>query len=151
MATLNGTTISRTPRFEVPCCNYSSSVTINAGDVLAIDATNTEAVQLAANPGMVGKAVIQATAGSIPVAVAVTDMPPAIGGVPTQGAMQIMGFQQVVNSAAGAIAVGAVVIPDAAGQVKTAAGNVPAIGIAWSAAAAQGDTVDLMIDISFKT
>jgi predicted RecA/RadA family phage recombinase len=146
MATLDGTAISRNPRTEVPCVNLSPSVTINAGDVLALDATNTEAVQLAANPGQVGKAVIQCAAGGQPVGVAIADMPPGF-----QGAMQLTGFIQVINSAAGAIAVGAVVIPDTAGQVKTAAGNVPGVGIAWSAGAAQGDLIDLQLIISFKT
>jgi len=138
-AYLNGINVPRLPGFkgELPVVNLSSSVTIFAGSVLKIDASNDPATQFAATPGQVGLAVAEATAGTFPVGVAVSDIPPG-----AQGSMQCDGFIQVQNSAAGSIAVGAVVIPDAAGQVKTTGGaGVPVLGVAWSPGAAQNDQI----------
>ena len=143
MTTLNGLALIRNPRTEIPVVNLSGATTINAGDVLQQDTTNALAVQYAANPGQVGLPVKQGAAACIPCGVSITDMPPG-----ATGAMQVLGFIQVINSAAGAIAVGAAVAPDAAGQVKTDPTGVPLIGIAWSAGAAQGDLIQLQILIT---
>lgn len=144
MTTLAGYTIPRNIHAEVPVCNYSASI-IPANATLAIDATNTLAVQLAANAGMVGDAVIICASGSIPLGVAVTAIPAAVNGVPGQGTMQTDGLTSVVNSAAGAIAVGGTVACDTGGQVKAGGSGAPLIGVARSAGAAQGDIIAIQI------
>jgi predicted RecA/RadA family phage recombinase len=138
-AYLNGIIVPRIPAFkgEIPVVNLSSSVTIFAGAVLKIDSSNDPATVYAATPGQVGLAVAECTAGAQPVGVAVADIPPG-----QQGSMQVDGFIPVQNSAAGSIAVGALVIPDSGGQVKTTGGaGSPCVGIAWSPGASQGDTI----------
>jgi hypothetical protein len=147
MTTLAGFTIPRNPSNEIPVCNYSGSV-IPKWSVLAKDATNTTIVQSTANPGLVGRAVIVSAAGSIPVGVAIEDIPAAVNGVPGTGPMQITGFVTVINSVAGAIADGAAVVPDTGGQVKTNPGSVPVLGVAWSAGAAQADLIDIQLMLS---
>jgi predicted RecA/RadA family phage recombinase len=146
MTTLAGTSIPGTVANVFPVCNYSATA-IAAGAVLAIDATNTTAAQQATNPGMVGRAVIICASGSIPVGVAKESIPAAVNGVPGSGPAQRSGFVDggVANSAAGAIAVGNLVGCDTGGQVKavTAGSQIPIVGIAWSAAAAQGDLIDI--------
>ncbi len=147
MATLDGLIVPRLPGFkgEIPVLNLSTSVTIAANAVLQMDTTtaNTLAGQYSATPGAVGLAVAVCTAGSYPVGVAVASIPP--GG---QGTMQIDGFIQVANSAAGSVAVGGIVIPDAGGQVKASAGaGVPALGVSWSIGTAQADLLYVQLTI----
>ena len=142
MTTLAGFTIPRSIHQEVPFVNLSG-VDIPANSVLTKDGTNTIAVHLAANPGKAGVAAILSTAGSIPIGVSVADTPNG-----QQGSMQISGFIPVLNSAAGAIADGAAIVPDTGGQVKTNPGSVPVLGLAHSAGAAQADVIFCQLMLS---
>lgn len=137
---LNGTIIPRQPKLEIGILNLQVG-DIPANSVVKVDATNSAATQFKTTPGAVGLAVLEATAGSYPCGVTISDTPAG-----AQGVMQIAGFMYCVAS--GAISAGAVVAPDAAGQIKTTPASVPALGQAWTAAGTSGDLVLVQINIS---
>jgi hypothetical protein len=140
-ATLDGTIIPRQPKLEISILNLQVT-DIPANSVVKIDATNDPATQFAATPGAVGLAVLEAGANDYPCGVTISDTPSK-----AQGVMQIAGFIYCVNSAAGTIAAGAVVVPDTAGTIKTNPTGHPVLGVAWTAAVTTGDLVLVQINI----
>lgn len=140
-AVLTGTIVPRQPQLEIGILNLQVT-DIPANSVVVADTANDPATQLAATPGKVGLAVLEAAANGYPVGVTIDDMPAG-----AQGRMQIAGFIYCVNSAAGAIVAGAVVVPDTAGTIKTNPTGHPVLGVAWTAAATTGDLVLVQINI----
>lgn len=136
MATaLNSAQIPRNPHNDRPCVN-TGSATINANDVVQLDTANPITVS-----GQTGTPVKQAVSGGYPMGVALET---AVQGA--QLRVQDYGWIEVVAS--GAINMGDVVVPDAAGQVKTTGGGAAQLGQALSAAGAIGDTLLVQIQIA---
>lgn len=140
-AVLTGTIIPRQVKLEIAVLNLQGT-DIPANSVVKADTANDPATQFAAGPGSVGLAVLEAGATDYPCGVTISDTPSK-----AQGVMQIAGFIYCVNSAAGSIAAGAVVVPDTAGTIKTNATGHPVLGVAWTAAATTGDLVLVQLNI----
>ena len=134
---LAGFQLPRNPHPERACVNTSTTVTIAAGDVVMLDTAHGPSATQTGIP------VIQCTgAGAVPYGVAVDGAAPG-----AQLRVQRFGLIGVVAS--GAIAMGATVVPDTAGQVKTSPlGGVAQLGQALNATSSANDILMVEIDIS---
>ena len=145
MSTLDGFKVPRNPHNDRPYVNTSTTVTINAGDVVVLDTTNNVAAVEAASPGTSGIGVLQSsvasTSAQYPIGVAIDKAAPG-----QQLRVQDYGIVQVVAGATNpTIAAGNIISPDLAGQVSTQTAAKPQLGIALSPAAAQGDLLLVQI------
>lgn len=133
---LSGFQLPRNEHAIRACVNLTATA-IAVGDVVMLDTGN------APSGTQTGIPVKQCTgAGAVPYGV-------AVDAAAQSAQLRVQRFGLIGVVASGAIAMGATVVPDTLGQVKTSPlGGVAQLGQAVSAAGAAGDGVMVEVDIS---